>query len=106
MLSSDKLEPFTGHSAFGLVADTSLNPLLNHGGKTLDELLKEAGIDGYTNDFFLGVAHRGLRDRAILTFFREIGGQYSTWQNKALTDAFRCPFYTYEDDRWEGDDRR
>jgi len=92
-----KLEPLTGHSAFAAAPAR---------GKTLEEAIREMGIDSNTNDFFKGLANWGLRDRAIKTFFREIGAQYSAWQNDALIEAFNCAPYDREDDTWEGDDRR
>lgn len=108
MKSSEPLNPFTGHSAFGLVAGTNLYSTAAPGSgnpKTIEELLKEAGINEYTNDFFLGVAHWGLRERAILTFFREMNGQSSDWQNEALEAAFSgLSFYSRQDDEWSGDD--
>lgn len=106
--TSEQLNPFTGHSVFGLVADTNLNisAAPDSGNlKMIEELLNEVGINKYTNDFFLGVAHWGLRERAILTFFREMNGQSSDWQNKALEAAFSgLSFYSRQDDEWSGDD--
>ncbi|KAF9514485.1 hypothetical protein BS47DRAFT_1381980 [Hydnum rufescens UP504] len=105
--SVQTLGPFPGHSAFGLTADQSApGSIPYNAGKTLEELLQEVAIDNYTNDFFLGLAHWGLRDRAIMTFFREMNGQSSAWQNKALADAFDGQeFYEARDERWDGDNR-
>jgi hypothetical protein len=103
--SAQKLEPFPGHSAFGLTADQSAGDLITYNaGKILEELLQDAGIDNYTNDFFLGFALWRFRDRAVMTFFREMNGQSSAWQNKALADAFDGQeFYEARDETWEGD---
>jgi hypothetical protein len=104
MQNSTDLEPFTGHSIFGLVGDsTKLNV---NSGKTLEELLLEAGINEYTNDFFLAVAHWGLRERAVMTFFREMGGMFSEWQNKAIEKGFDHSYYSLEVDEWDGDQTR